>query len=96
MKTLIIILLIAAIIGLFTVPSQKKFNNYLVKKGKDIGKCIGPTGIRHYSYKVFSIDYVDYCVSAVSNSNGIITPTLLPAHTDKYLGIFGIVLQNVK
>ena len=90
MRTLGVILLIAIIVALLTVPGQNKFNNYLAKKGKDSSKCMDSTSVRHYSYKVFSIDYVDYCVPFNDSEP---TSVGLKTHTDKYLGLFGLFFK---
>jgi hypothetical protein len=84
MKSIAIILLIAFFIAIFTVPSHEKFNKYLDKDGKNIGACLG--GTRHESFKVFSLDYVDYC-GPVNFNPGIATNRKIK--TDKYLGLFG-------
>ena len=90
MKNFLIVILIVALVGFFTVPSQQKFNDYLAKKGKDIGKC--PGGTRHESYKVFSLDYVDYCEPPVDLQN--LQPLISkPSHTDKYIGLFGMFFK---
>jgi hypothetical protein len=89
MKSFFILLLIAALAALLTVPGQDKFDKYLAKKGKDAAVCIG--GKRHYSYKLFSIDYVDYCEAGVITSQPGLRPLpgLNKTRTDKYLGLFG-------
>lgn len=88
MKSFFILLLIAVLAALLTVPGQDKFNKYLAKKGKDAAVCIG--GKRHYSYKLFSIDYVDYCEAGVV-TNQQVRPLsgFNTTRTDKYLGLFG-------
>ena len=93
MKTIGVILLLAAIVAFFTIPSQNKFNNYLAKKGKDVGKCSSLANPRHYSYKIFSLDYVDYCVPVANAYGETIAGGGLKAHTDKYLGIFGMFFK---
>jgi hypothetical protein len=92
MKSLLVILILAAVVGFFTVPSQQKFNNYLTKKGKDTGKCTSIGNPSHRSYKIFSIDYVDYC-GPVANKYGELIPNMQKTHTDKYLGIFGMFIK---
>jgi hypothetical protein len=92
MRTLLVILIIAAIVGFFTVPSLQKFNDYLAKKGKDTGKCTSIGNPSHHSYKVFSIDYVDYC-GPVANSSGEQIQGMQKTRTDKYLGIFGMFIK---
>ena len=88
MKSLFILLLILAIAALITVPGHEKFNKYLTKKEKDIGKCLD--GTRHYSYKLFSIDYVDYCEATITTGQTEKpVPGLSKTRTDKYLGLFG-------
>jgi hypothetical protein len=77
MKSFIILILILAI-AWFTLPTEGKFGKYLTKKEKDKDKC--QDGLRHYSYKLFTIDYVDYCEGALSAHK---------TRTDKYLGLFG-------
>ena len=93
MKTIGAILLIAAIIGLFTVPSKEKFNNYLAKKGKDAGMCSPLMNPRHYSYKVFSVDYVDYCTPVKNAYGETIAGGGIKGRTDRYLGIFGMFFK---
>ena len=78
MKSIVIILLIACIAALITIPSHEKFNKYLDKKKKNIGTCLG--GTRYESFRVFSLDYVDYCEPDRINKK---------IRTDKYLGLFG-------
>jgi len=78
MKSIIIILLIACIAALITIPSHEKFNKYLDKKKKNVGTCLG--GTRHDSFKIFSLDYVDYCETGTTNKK---------VRTDKYIGVFG-------
>jgi hypothetical protein len=77
MKSFIVLILILAI-AWFTVPTQEKFNKYLVKKEKDRNKC--QDGTRYYSYKLFTVSYVDYCEAAIPS---------FKTRTDKYLGLFG-------
>ena len=77
MKSLLFIVVVLAI-AWFTVPGQAKFDKYLIKKVKDTDKC--PGGTRHYSYKIFTINYADYCDTAVKMNK---------TRTDKYLGLFG-------
>ena len=59
MKLIPAFLLIIFIVALVMEPGHKQFNQYLGKKGRNVGTCLG--GTRHHSYKVFTIDYVDYC-----------------------------------
>lgn len=73
-----IVLALIVLIAWLTAPGQSQFGKYLVKKDKDEKKC--QDGLRHYSYKLFSIGYVDYCEAAVSSYK---------TRTDKYLGLFG-------
>jgi competence protein ComGC len=88
MKSFFILLLIAVLVALLTVPGQGKFDKYLAKKGKNAAVCIG--GKRHYAYKLFSIDYVDYCEAGVAaNQQGSSLPGFNKTRTDKYLGLFG-------
>jgi hypothetical protein len=85
MKSFIIFLLIVFIAALITVPGHEQFNKYLAKKKKNIDTCLG--GTRHNSYKVFTIDYVDYCEPFTGRQ---LEPLIRkPTHTDKYLGLFG-------
>ncbi len=78
MKSIVIILLIACIAAIITIPSHEKFNKFLDKKKKNIGTCLG--GTRHESFKIFSLDYVDYCEPDRINKK---------IKTDKYIGMFG-------
>ncbi|HKB44625.1 MAG TPA: hypothetical protein VKC90_09545 [Chitinophagaceae bacterium] len=78
MKSIVIILLIACIAAIITIPSHEKFNKFLDKKKKNIGTCLG--GTRHESFKIFSLDYVDYCEPGRINKK---------IKTDKYIGMFG-------
>jgi hypothetical protein len=78
MKSFTIFLLLAFIIALITAPDHVQFNKYLAKKGRNLGTCLG--GTRHNAYKVYSLDYVDYCDSITG---------LKKTRTDKYLGLFG-------
>ena len=86
MKSFTIFLLIAFIAALITAPGPEQFNKWLAKKGKNGGTCLG--GTRHHSYKVYSLDYVDYCEPEI-NQGITITTGLKRSHTDKYLGLFG-------
>lgn len=91
MKSISIILLLTFIAALLTVPGHEQFNKYLNKKGKNIGTCLG--GTRHLSYKVFTLDYVDYCSSAPvkkGNPDNSAIAIQKKLKTDKYLGIFGM------
>ncbi|HYM95443.1 MAG TPA: hypothetical protein VET23_14995, partial [Chitinophagaceae bacterium] len=74
------------------VPDANKFENYPAKKGKDSGVCTAIGSKRHVSYKIFSIDYVDYC-SQAGTGNITINSGETKIHTDKYLGIFGMFFQ---
>ena len=86
MKSITIFLLIACIAALITIPSHEKFNKYLTKKKKNIGTCLG--GTRHESFKIFSLNYVDYCEVAVLTDNNNLGNNK-KIRTDKYLGLFG-------
>ncbi len=77
MKSLLILVLICLAAWL-TVPNQKSFDKYLVKKGRKQNECEG--GMRNYSYKLFTINYVDYCEAGTTTKK---------TGTDKYLGLFG-------
>lgn len=92
MRFLLVLIVIAAIIGFFTVPSAEKFDNYLVKKGKDTGVCTTANSKRYTSYKVFCIEYVDYCDPA-SDNKILKALDLTKTHTDKYIGIFGMFFK---
>jgi hypothetical protein len=90
MKSFSFFLLLVFIAALITEPGHEKFNKYLAKNGKNTGTCLG--GTRHQSYKVFSLDYVDYCeVISINSSNSINTNIGInkKIKTDKYLGLFG-------
>ena len=86
MKSFSFFLLLVFVAALITEPSHEKFNKYLAKNGKNTGTCLG--GTRHQSYKVFSLDYVDYCETISINSNNSIGINK-KLKTDKYLGLFG-------
>ena len=89
MRSFTLFLLAVFIAATITEPSHEKFNKYLAKKGKSIGTCLG--GTRHSSYKIFSLDYVDYCGIATSDNNilGGSIGINKKIRTDKYLGLFG-------
>jgi hypothetical protein len=86
MKSIIIFILITCIAALITIPSHEKFNKYLDKKKKNIGTCLG--GTRHESFRIFSLDYVDYC-GAANLSAGKSIEFNKKIKTDKYIGMFG-------
>ena len=86
MKSFTIFLLIAFIAALITAPGHEQFNKYLAKKGRNAGTCLG--GTRHHTYKVYSLDYVDYCDPLITEGNVTING-LKKTRTDKYLGLFG-------
>jgi hypothetical protein len=92
MRTIGFILLLAVIVALITVPGKSKFENYLIKKGKDTGKCLDSNSVRHYSNKLFSLDYVDYC-EVVHIQNSPTNIGLAKKHTDTYLGLFGMFFK---
>jgi hypothetical protein len=93
MKTIGIILLLALLVAFITLPNREKFNTYLNKTGKEIGKCSGPGSIRHYSYRVFTIDYIDYCDPVINKEKTEMFPGTGLTHTDRYLGIFGMFFK---
>ena len=91
MKTVTIFLLLAFIAALFTVPEHEQFNKYLNKKGRNAGTCLG--GTRQITYKVFTLNYVDYCTAEAINKSNLTDSTIgiqKKIRTDKYLGLFGI------
>jgi hypothetical protein len=86
MKSFTIFLLLAFIVALITAPDHEQFNKFLAKKGRNIGTCLG--GTRHHSFKVYTLDYVDYCDPHATGANGFI-PGLTKTSTARYLGLFG-------
>jgi hypothetical protein len=86
MKLIPVFLLLAFIVALVMEPGHRDFNQFLAKKGRNSGTCLG--GTRHNSYKVFTIDYVDYCDQSDSTLTGRFNGTK-KIRTDRYFGIFG-------
>ena len=88
MKSFFVILLIVLLAATITAPGYDKFNKYLAKEGKNIGTCFGANSVRHNSFKLFSIEHVDYCEPGVT-INGLRPLMGEKTRTDKYLGLFG-------
>ncbi len=90
MKSVTIFLLLAFIAALLTVPAHEQFNKYLNKKEKNVGTCLG--GTRQVSYKIFTLNYVDYCTAIAINKGSLANSNIgiqKKSRTDKYLGLFG-------
>lgn len=93
LKWLGIILLLALIVALITVPSQKKFEKFA--EGKVNTSACKPLLI-FQGYKIFSIGYVSECgdISKIydpKTGNYIKTNIGVPVYgkRQKYLGLFG-------
>jgi hypothetical protein len=93
MKWVGYLLLLAILIAALTVPSQSKFEKFVNDK---VNSTACKPSISHYSYKIFSLDYVSECTSVrkiqnLQTGEFVNTNIGLPVYgtRKKYLGLFG-------